>query len=41
MIELKQYPTQEDFLDGIARCQSLIQAALGYNDPQFLEGRQP
>lgn len=37
MIELKQYPTQEDFLDGIARCNTLIQTALG--DIQYLAKR--
>lgn len=37
MIELKQYPTQEDFLDGIARCTSLVQTALG--DIQYLAKR--
>lgn len=37
MIELKQCPTQEDFLDGIARCNALIQTALG--DIQYLAKR--
>lgn len=37
MIELKQYPTQEDFLDGIARCVALVQTTLG--DIQYLSKR--
>lgn len=37
MIELQQYPTQEDFLTGVARCVAQVQEALG--DIQYLAKR--
>lgn len=37
MIELQQYPSQEDFLDGISRCVAQVQEALG--DIQYLSRR--
>lgn len=39
MIELRQYPTQEDFLDGVARCVAKVEEAL--EDIQYLVDDPP